>query len=765
MRRFLSRGLCLASVWLVAASGLAAFGQVSAPAASRHLSAAHGIMPQLRSWTARASAPVQVTAVDAGVVIVEQVATTTLDIQLHNPTSQRQLAEILLPVPDGAAVRGFSFQGAASEPTARLLTHAEARQTFDSIVARMKDPALLEFAGMNLIRSSVFPVEPGSDQKVRLTYEHLLKADGDRVDYVLPRSQSLEYDVPWTVHVKIKSSRGVATVYSPTHPLDTKQTSPQSVSTRIAQHATREPGSFRLSYLLERGAVTASLFAYPNPDQRGGYFLLLAGLDAARSAADGKPAIRRELTLVLDRSGSMNGEKLEQAREAALQVLSGLHEGETFNLIVYNDSITRFAARPLAKSAETLREAREFLSQVNAVGGTNIHDALLEALQAPPSPNCLPIVLFLTDGLPTVGQTSEAAIRKAAAESNRHERRIFTFGVGVDVNTPLLDKLAAGSRGFATFVLPGEDVEVKVGTVFRGLEGPVLASPRLHVLDADGRQRTDRVLDVLPSRLPDLFQGDQLVLLGRYLGNDTLRFELTGDQAGKPKKFQFEFSLGKSTAENTFVPRLWASRQIAVLTDQIRDLGLEGATAGGENDPRLRELTDEIVRLSTEFGILTEYTAFLAQEGTDLALRDQVLAEARRNFQNRAVNVRSGVGAVNQELNNSYQRSQQCLNLSNGYWTADLQRVAITNVQQVDDRAFYRRGNRWVESCYVEQSDVKPARVVAFGSEEHSRLLWELVRQRRQPVVSLGGDILLQLDNQPVLIQGPAGEQPEPQSE
>ncbi len=718
--------------------------------------AANTIVPQSRSWTPQASDSVHVTAVDVGVVILDQVATTTLDLQLANRSGQRQTAEILLPVPAGAAIRGFTFQGAASEPTAKLLQHEDARKTFDAIVAKMKDPALLEFAGMNLIRSSVFPVDAGGSQKVRLTYEHLLEADGDRVDYVLPRSQSVLYDVPWKVSVKIQSARTLAAVYSPSHPLETRHVSPHQVATRIADHGQREPGTFRLSYLMQRGAVTASLFAYPNADHQGGYFLLLAGLDhgVAERGAD-QPAMRRELTLVLDRSGSMNGEKLEQARQAALQVLGGLQPEETFNVIVYNEAVLKFADRPVQKTAESMLAVRGFLEQVTAIGGTNIHDALQEAMAPKPSPEVLPIVLFLTDGLPTVGQTSEAAIRKLATDANPHQRRIFTFGVGVDVNTPLLDKLAVSSRGFSTFVLPGEDVEVKVGTVFKGLQGPLLADAQLHVVGPNGRPQPGRVMDLLPGQLPDLFQGDQLVLLGRYVGNQPLGFELTGTQAGQQRRFRFQFSLEKGTVRNAFVPRLWASRQIARLTDQIRDLGAQPSTADMNQDPRLKELTDDIIRLSTEFGILTEYTSFLALEGTDLTQRDQVLAEARQNFQQRAIGVRSGLASINQETNNALQRTQYCLNTTNGYLNAQMQRVAVSTVQQVCDAAFYRRGNRWVDSRYVERQDVEPTRVVVFGSEEFSRLVRDLVKDGRQPIVSLEGDILLQIDGKPVLIQGP----------
>ncbi|KPK71741.1 MAG: hypothetical protein AMJ84_05730, partial [Acidithiobacillales bacterium SM23_46] len=710
---------------------------------------------------------VRITEVRAGAVIVEQVATTVLDISLENTGYSRQEAELIVPVPDGAVVRGFTFQGAGREPTAEVLTKDEARRIYDQIVAKIRDPALLEFVGYNLIRSSVFPVEARGVQKVRLTYEHILQADGNRIDYVLPRSESLEYTVPWNVSVKIKSKIRISTVYSPSHRLETTRSSEKVVSARLASNATIEPGPFRLSYLLESDGVTASLLAYPDPKVGGGYFLLLAGLPAKMPAGDDGPAIKREVTLVLDRSGSMNGEKMEQVREAALQILAGLEDGEAFNIIAYNEYVDLFSQEPVLKTSKAVEAARAYLKSIKARGGTNLHDALLEALRqkasGPSSEGAsalLPIVLFLTDGLPTVGQTSEVAIRDVAVKANPHERRIFTFGVGVDVNTPLLEKIASATRATATFVLPKEDVEVKVSQVFRRLAGPVLADPKLEIVDRDGEPAPGRVRDLIPHSLPDLFEGDQLVLLGQYIGERPLGFVLSGNYLGKQRTFRFKFDLDKASTRNAFVPRLWASRKIAVLVDAIRQMGADTgaavAHARAATDPKMKELVDEIVCLSTEYGILTEYTAFLAREGTDLSRQNEVMAQAQRIFLERAVRTRSGLGAVNQSFNNQSQLAQRTLNARNTFYDQNMNRVAISTVQQISDRAFYRRGNRWVDSQIVNQEQtIQPTKVIRFGSEEFRRLASRLAEQGRQGSISLRGDILMVVDSEPVLIKGP----------
>jgi len=718
--------------------------------------AAHIVVPQaLRSIRSQLYV-VEVTDVTVGVVIVDRVATTTMDISLRNQSGSRQEAELVVPVPDGAVVRGFAFQGTADESTARLLPKDEARRTYDEIVAKVRDPALLEFLGYNLIRSSVFPIEPGGMQKTRLTYEHVLPVDGDRVDYVLPRSESLDYHVPWSVSVRIKSPRPIATIYSPSHELDVVRRSPGTVSVRPADRSGMAPGAFRLSYLLQDGGVTASLMAYPDGDGDGGYFLLLGGPPAALVESHKQAQIKREVTLVLDRSGSMRGEKIEQAREAANQIIAGLDDGEAFNIIAYDDSIEVFHDTPVIKNDSSAKEARAYLARVNSRGGTNIHDALGEVLRLQPLEGMLPIVLFLTDGRPTVGQTSEVAIRNLAIKANPYHRRVFTFGVGVDVNTPLLDKIADATRAVPTYVLPDEDVEAKVGQVFRRLRGPVLTDARL---EFDHEGHVPRVHDLLPDVIPDLYEGSQLVVLGRYDGHEPLTFRLSGNFRGMTRTFEYSFDLENATRRNAFVPRLWASRKIAVLVDAIRQLGAhDGPGAVGltrADDPRVKELVDEIVRLSTRFGILTEYTAFLAREGTDLSDRNAVIAEANSNFARRAMSTRSGLGSVNQSTNSAYMRGQSQLNYSNEIWDENMNRVSVTSVQQVNDLAFYRRGSRWVDSRIVnEERSVRPARVIEFGTDAYRELVERLARESRQGSVALRGDILMTVDGEPVLIHG-----------
>jgi Ca-activated chloride channel family protein len=715
--------------------------------------ASNVIVPQCRAraFTPDRRGTVEITEISVLIDILESTATTTIEIRLQNRSNRRQEAELIIPVPDGAVVRGFAYDGPHGKITAEVLPKDEAKRIYRQLVSKIRDPALAEFIGYNLIRSSVFPVEARGKQRIRLTYEHLLEVDGNRVDYVLPRTESLKYAVPWKVTANIKSKRPISTVYSPSHKLKIKRITNKQMSVKLAADAAKEPGPFRLSYLLQEDGVTASMFAYPDKKVGGGYFLLLAGLPAEPPKNADTPAIKREVTLVIDRSGSMRNEKIKQVKEAALQIIAGLKKGEAFNIIIYNNTIQKFSNKPVIKSKETEEAATAYIEGLTATGGTNIHDALRETLGQEPIDEMLPIVLFLTDGLPTTGNTSEVAIRNVVMKSNPHNRRVFTFGVGFDVNAALLEKIAAESRARAEFVLPKEDVEAKIGKVFGQLTGPTLADTQLQVVKRNGAPAIGRTRDILPQKLPDLFEGDQIVLLGQYVGTKPITFKISGNYLGKKRQFKFKFKFDKANVRNGFVPRLWASRKIAELIDAVRQMGADP----GKSDPKVKELVDEIVRLSTEFGILTEYTAFLAREGTELSDRAEVYNEASRMLERRAMRDRSGISGVNQSFNMIQQKAQITLNARNDYYDPQMNRVSIANVQQINDQAYYRRGNRWVDSRLVnkEEDNVKAAKIIEFGSKEFMEIAEKLAKENRQGSIALAGDVLLLINGEPVLIK------------
>jgi Ca-activated chloride channel homolog len=719
----------------------------------------HWVVPSRAVLSPAGTSAVRIARASADVRIVDRAATTTIEVELHNDGRSQAEAVLLLPVPDGAAVSNFTFEGPASEPTARVLPLDEARRLYDEITSRLRDPALLEFVGFRCVRTSVFPVPAGGRQRVRLTYDHVLEVDGDRVDYVLPRSEMLGLEAPWAITATIEARGPIGVCYSPSHEIQTTKNGDQKLRLTISERSQRDPGAFRLCYTVasDPATATAALFAYPDPAIGGGYFLLLASAPKARRQ---QPLVR-EVTLVLDRSGSMAGRKLEQAKAAALQVLEALGDGEGIQLIDYGNDVGRAFAQPVPKSKATLATARAYLDSVRPHGGTNLHDALVEALRAPAMPGTLPLVLFLTDGLPTVGPTSERDLNAVVAKGNAHQRRVFCFGVGHDVNVPLLDRIAEATRAVTTYVLPEEDVEVKFARTFARLDHPVLAEPALRTLG-----ESPRTAEVLPRALGDLYAGDQLVVLGQYRGDDDLRFQLRGRTPAGERNYEFTVPVRTATTRHGFVPRLWATRQIAFLVDELRqqggDLGapLRAGRRDPFADPRLRELRDEILRLSTRFGVLGEYTAFLATEGSRLDDWQALTTMCQTSLEGRAIVTRSGESAVNQAENIWSQKGQASANPRNVYLDEKMQAVEVNAIQQVCDRAFFKRGDRWIDGNSVLKQKLEPDEQVAFGSPRFQELLRRLATEGRSGVLSLRGEILIEIDGKNVLVTAQASPVP-----
>ncbi len=722
-------------------------------------SALNIVVPQGRTIRTRTGVEaVGIQSVHADITIEDQVATTTLEIVLSNASGAGLETEMVLPVPEGAIVKGFVLDGIKSnEGQARILPKEEARRIYESIVRQTRDPGLVEFLGTAAIRTSVFPVPAKGTQKLRLSYEQIIKVDGNRVDYALPRTESVTATgTQWTASISIKSAKPIGAVYSPSHQWTVERKGAGEVKMTIGKEQGNAPGSLRMSYVLNgtTDGMSTTVFTYPDPDVaggKGGYFLMVA----SPGTVTDRPKVKRDVTVVIDRSGSMQGQKIEQAKKAALQTISALDNGESFNIIDYSDTVRAFNPTAVVKNAETLKNASEYISNIKAVGGTNLHDALIESLSAKPvDTSAMPLVLFLTDGRPTVGNTAEITIRDNAAKANQFNRRVFSFGVGFDVNAPLLTTVAEAARGTSTFVMPDEDVEVKVGKVFRQLAGPTLASPTLIDAGAKGGKSTF-IADVMPATLPDLFEGDQLVIVGQYLTTSSGTITLAGQSFGNTSTHNISIDPGTASVRNSFVPRLWAGRKIAYLTDQIRRLGADGTAEAHKAE--VKELTDEVVRLSTRWGILTEYTAFLADETTNLADAAAVQLRAAKPMAE-AASDRGGMSGVAKEINQNSQKLQADISTQNCWTDGQMRQVRITSVQNCGDQAMLRRNNRWVDTKVYQAVQAKKLdatrvdQTITVGTKDYFTLCNTLEQQGRQTLLAQEGEIELLLDGKRVLI-------------
>ena len=531
-------------------------------------------------------------------------------------------AQFVFPLPYDGAVEQMTLLVDGKELPAKLLPAAEARSRYEQIVRSSRDPALLEWMGNGLFQTRVFPIPAGAQRTVTLKYNQLLRKDQGLTDFLFPLSTARYTSKPVEkveVQVSIDSSQEIKNIYSPTHAVEIQRPDQQRAVVKWSR-ANEVPGSdFRLFFDVGSGALAARLLTYRPAESEDGYFLLLASPPVAAVNAE-RPA--KTVLFVVDKSGSMAGRKMEQARGALKFVLNNLRSGDLFNIVAYDSAVDAFRPELERYSDETRKAALGYVEGLFAGGGTNIHGALSTALGQLKDTSQPTFLFFLTDGLPTVGETREVQIAAAARDANIVRARLLPFGVGHDVNSRLLDRLARENFGLTEYVRPEEDIEAHVARVYQRVESPVLTNVAVtYELDGLRPEEGAAVNRQYPKQVFDLFEGEQLVLVGRYRKDGAAKVVIAGRQGAEERKFEFpaEFS-GKSTnASMSFVEKLWASRRIGEIID---DLDLKG---------RNEELIQELVDLSTKHGILTPYTSFLADETArpdSLASSDRFYREA-----------------------------------------------------------------------------------------------------------------------------------------
>ena len=538
--------------------------------------------------------------------LIDQVAQVQVSQSFVNTGSRQLEVSFVFPLPYDGAVDSLTLLVDGKEYPAKLLPADEARQLYENIVRKNKDPALLEWMGTGLFKTSVFPVPAGAKRTVTLTYSQLLRMQDGLTDFLFPLSTA-----KYTSHavdkvrfrVTLETAKDLKNIYSPTHEVKIKRSGDRRAT--ITYEAKKEvpTSDFRLFYDLGRGKVSTKVLSYRPDRDEDGYFLLLA-TPKIKSQEEKLPA--KTVVFVVDRSGSMSGKKIEQARGALEFVLGNLRKGDLFNIIAYDSAVESFRPELQRYSDETRKEALGFVEGIYAGGSTNISEALQTALGQLKDSKRPSYVVFLTDGLPTAGETDEAKIVDQAKNANNVRARVFTFGVGYDVNSRLLDKLVRENFGQSEYVRPEEDIEDRVSRLYRRIESPVLTNVELE-FSFDKKQGHGKPINRLyPKGAFDLFAGEQLVMVGRYRTAGAAKVVVSGSIGDKEQSYDFPAKLVKKSKDESFafIEKLWAVRRVGEILDE---LDLEGKN---------QELIQELVKLSTRHGILTPYTSFLADENT-----------------------------------------------------------------------------------------------------------------------------------------------------
>ncbi|OGO63766.1 MAG: hypothetical protein A2029_04495 [Chloroflexi bacterium RBG_19FT_COMBO_47_9] len=632
------------------------------------------------------------------VSIQDQLAVTHVDQVFYNPNDWTIEGTYIFPIPDDAAVSGFTLWIDGQPVEGKVLDAMEARQTYEQIVSSMRDPALLEYIGRGAVQARIFPIAPQGERRIELEYTQALTAEGGLVRYIYPLNTEKFSAMPIesvTISVDIQSSIPIRAVYSPSHEVGVSRESDYQVVVGYEAANVIPNSDFSLYYSL--GEMEAfHLLTYRDPSDSSGpdgfYLVLLA---PRINTID--QIIPKDLILVLDRSGSMDGEKFQQAQQATRYILDNLNQGDHFNIITFSTGIQPYASslRPASEAAE----ARKWLDSLQAEGSTDINRALLEAA-AMVDPERSTYLIFLTDGLPTEGVTDSPSILSNFAANAPDNLRLFSFGVGYDVDTILLDTLSQDHHGRSTYVQPQMSLDEILSSFYSSISTPVLTN-----LDLDfGNIST---YDLYPNPMPDLFAGSQVILMGRYRDGGETNIILTGEVNGERQTFMFsDQEFEKRSQANSIqaaIPRLWATRKIGYLLNQIR---LQGAN---------QEIIDQIVRLSIRYGIITPYTSYLVTEEAPLGEAEQqrLANETFNQMMAMPTQAPSGQAAV--------QKAADAGAMQGAANAPEVMGEASSTVRVVGARTYVLSEGKWIDTAF--DPDTMQTQTIDFLSQDYFSLV------------------------------------------
>lgn len=557
------------------------------------------------------------------VQIAENVARTRVHQEFFNPNAHPAEADFIFALPPGSQVTDFVLWVDGKPRRAEVLERDKARLVYEEIVRRLRDPALLEWLDWNLFRVAVFPVPARGTQTVEIEYGQVLAPEQGVYRYVFPttgpppqqrarfqRRSEEEERCEVTFTVEISGERTLGNIYSPTHELVEQEHHERSWKGKVvARHEDDWRKDFQLFYDYRDKEVAATLVTSKRGDEAG-YFCLVLAPEWRRPR---ETSATIDLVFVVDTSGSMSDDgKLEQAQRAISYCLRQLGERDRFAILRFSTEVEKYRDQLVqARPAEVARTV-DWVKSLRAAGGTNISEALATALEladqgskstSEPRSRCM--IIFVTDGLPTVGETSVERITKQVQDrlARMSNVRIFSFGVGHDVNTRLLDAIANTSRGASEYVAPEQDLEVPIARLFDKAARPAFEISHLRIEGVE-------VFDLYPKELPDLFYGSTLLVFGRYKGSGTARIALEGRMGGQPAEFVFEKMFPPRAPANEFIEQLWATRKVAFLADALRET------------PDSKEIRDEIVALAKRYRIPTPLTSLLVVEDTPRLVAD-----------------------------------------------------------------------------------------------------------------------------------------------
>ncbi len=578
----------------------------------------------------RSPQPVQVWLDHIDVEIRDQVAHKTYNCTFKNPNPQAVVGgECYMELEPGAQVDDMSVTVDGKEMKAEILDVDKANEVFTDIVKNGGSPALLEYYGNQLITTKVPRIAPNGTVTVKLTYTTVLKKRGNVVRMQMLNTNpkaSMQPLKSASVTVKIKSTEPLKNIYSPTHKIEIEEDKDWDVVAKWSKEDYLPRHPFVLYYATDNQKVGASLVTYREFDEEGSFMLMLSPtVGNGAGQIQESDILPKDVVFCVDTSGSMlEGNKIEQAKTSLKYCIEHLRAGDRFNIVDFSTTARSFEEKGLVEfNDQTKAKALKYADRLAPRGGTAIQEALDLSLDLLGKSDRLQMMLFATDGLPTIGERDPEAILRNMAKKNTENVRMFVFGEGFDVNAKLLDFLALNHHGEADYILPDEDISKKISGFFDRVGSPIMTGVKVEFAGLE-------VKDVYPRQIDDIFRGEQVILYGRYTGHGTKTVSVTGNVGGEQKTFTYELDFPEMTEDDkgSFVPRLWAGKKVDYLLSEIRKT---------EKPPK--ELIDEVTYLAKRYGIVTPYTAYLMTD--DVAGKDQ--AELAQSF-NRGLQLGFGGG-------------------------------------------------------------------------------------------------------------------------
>jgi Ca-activated chloride channel family protein len=553
------------------------------------------------------STPLWLTSYEADVKISDQIAVTHVDQTFKNESYMNMEGIFMFPLPDNAIVTELALWINGVRTVGSVMESDTARSVYNSVVRRSIDPALLEYMGDNIFKLSVFPIAPAgqlmSTRRIEITYAELLPLTAGKVEYKFFMKSVNMSSKPVTqalVTFDLTSQKKIDSIGSPTHTSPEfsliKQSDTHYIGT-CGNENTLSEKDFKLDYQFENAVYSLNLLTYvpsgmffDSTGDKPYYLLWITPPDTAK-------AIKKNVAFIADISSSMAGTRITQLKQSLIAMVNMLSPSDMFNILAFSTSVQKFKDNLVTADATSKSSAVTYVNQLSEMGLTNMQDAFKAAFKSAWDDTSVNAIVFLTDGKPTWPDTNSLSVIDTVAAQNKNHVAIFSFGIGDQVGSGFLKRIAKDNSGFATMIASDDSISAIMGNFMHTISYPLIKNISV---DFGGLQTSD----VLPNPMPNLYAGTQLTLLGRYVQAGQFPISFKGTRAADSVVLKQNLTF-PSTAENQpFVPRMWASAKIDWLLNEI--------AIYGENP----ELKNGVIALGKKYSIITPSTSMLVIEPT-----------------------------------------------------------------------------------------------------------------------------------------------------